>query len=158
MLTVLLDAWAWLGYCLPGFFLAVFLRSVCVHNDSPTRSVHSSCARFFAPCFQLWRLPFAQVLFDSDPADKQQNKDTHTQAEEMSQAMIRWVWTEAQCCRLTWREGAATQPHVNCVCMGGGGGVDSRVWVGRCRCVPVHVFFYFYDHPTTTTTCHTRPQ
>ena len=39
---------------------------------------------------QLWKLPFAQVLFDSDPADKM-NKDSHTQAEEMSQAMIRLV-------------------------------------------------------------------
>ncbi|UYV74669.1 PAF1 [Cordylochernes scorpioides] len=40
------------------------------------------------PDFDLWRYPFAQVTFDSDPAPK-------TQTEEMSQAMIRGVVDES---------------------------------------------------------------
>ncbi|XP_076464855.1 RNA polymerase II-associated factor 1 homolog [Babylonia areolata] len=46
------------------------------------------------PDFKLWKLPFAQVLFDSDPADKQ-NQESHIQAEEMSQAMIRGAVDES---------------------------------------------------------------
>ena len=38
---------------------------------------------------QLWRLPFAQVLFDSDPSTT--GKTEPQQVEEMSQAMIRCV-------------------------------------------------------------------
>ena len=46
------------------------------------------CSSLF--CFtQLWRLPFAQVLFDSDPSTT--GKTEPQQVEEMSQAMIRCV-------------------------------------------------------------------
>lgn len=37
--------------------------------------------------FQLWKHPFAQVIFDSDPAPK--GTLAPSQMEEMSQAMIR---------------------------------------------------------------------
>lgn len=47
------------------------------------------------PDFKLWKLPFAQVLFDSDPAADKQNQDSHIQAEEMSQAMIRGAVDES---------------------------------------------------------------
>lgn len=40
------------------------------------------------PDFDLWKYPFAQVMFDSDPA-------AATQTEEMSQAMIRGVMDES---------------------------------------------------------------
>ena len=36
---------------------------------------------------QLWKFPFAQVIFDSDPAVG--GSDTLQQQQEMSQAMIR---------------------------------------------------------------------
>ena len=39
---------------------------------------------------QLWRLPFAQVIFDSDPATP--GKHETLQKEEMSQAMIRYIY------------------------------------------------------------------
>ena len=38
---------------------------------------------------QLWKLPFAQVLFDSDPASA--GRADPQQVEEMSQAMIRYT-------------------------------------------------------------------
>ncbi|KAK7104711.1 RNA polymerase II-associated factor 1 homolog [Littorina saxatilis] len=47
------------------------------------------------PDFKLWKLPFAQVLFDSDPAADRVSKDIHVQAEEMSQAMIRGAVDES---------------------------------------------------------------
>lgn len=47
---------------------------------------------FVFSCMQLWRLPFAQVLFDSDPSTT--GKTEPQQVEEMSQAMIRWVGKE----------------------------------------------------------------
>lgn len=46
------------------------------------------------PDFKLWKLPFAQVLFDSDPADKE-SREPHAVAEEMSQAMIRGAVDES---------------------------------------------------------------
>ena len=44
--------------------------------------------QYIIPHCQSWKLPFAQVLFDSDPADNQ-GKNSHVLEEEMSQAMIR---------------------------------------------------------------------
>jgi len=48
---------------------------------------------FVASChfelLQLWKHPCAQVIFDSDPAQK--DKPLPTQTEEMSQAMIRFA-------------------------------------------------------------------
>lgn len=44
------------------------------------------------PDFQLWRLPFAQVIFDTDPAVI--GKNEATQIEEMSHAMIRGMMDE----------------------------------------------------------------
>lgn len=43
------------------------------------------------PDFQNWKFPFAQVIFDSDPAPANTNKHVTAQIEEMSQAMIRLV-------------------------------------------------------------------
>lgn len=45
------------------------------------------------PDFQLWKHPFAQVLFDSDPAPK--GYSAPVQMEEMSQAMIRGAVDES---------------------------------------------------------------
>ncbi|CAG5136016.1 unnamed protein product, partial [Candidula unifasciata] len=45
------------------------------------------------PDFQLWKHPFAQVLFDSDPAPK--GYSAPVQLEEMSQAMIRGAVDES---------------------------------------------------------------
>lgn len=45
------------------------------------------------PDFDLWKHPFAQVIFDSDPAPK--NTNTSAQVEEMSQAMIRGAVDES---------------------------------------------------------------
>lgn len=42
------------------------------------------------PDFNLWKYPCAQVIFDSDPAPV--GKQVPAQIEEMSQAMIRWVF------------------------------------------------------------------
>ena len=53
----------------------------------PLALAHLSCILFFF--VQLWRLPFAQVFFDSDPATS--SRAEPQQAEEMSQAMIRCV-------------------------------------------------------------------
>ena len=39
--------------------------------------------------FQLWKLPFAQVIFDSDPALTGTAETLHV--DDMSQAMIRYV-------------------------------------------------------------------
>lgn len=41
--------------------------------------------------FQLWKLPFAQVIFDSDPALTGTADTLHV--DEMSQAMIRYAHT-----------------------------------------------------------------
>ncbi|KAJ8308671.1 hypothetical protein KUTeg_013545 [Tegillarca granosa] len=43
--------------------------------------------------FQLWKHPFAQVIFDSDPAPK--DRSVPAQVEEMSQAMIRGAVDES---------------------------------------------------------------
>ena len=43
------------------------------------------------PPLQLWRLPFAQVIFDTDPAALSSKTAEPQQVEEMSQAMIRSV-------------------------------------------------------------------
>lgn len=40
---------------------------------------------------QLWKYPFAQVLFDSDPAPREMS-DIPMKMEEMSQAMIRYFF------------------------------------------------------------------
>ncbi|XP_055294950.1 RNA polymerase II-associated factor 1 homolog [Sitodiplosis mosellana] len=47
------------------------------------------------PDFQNWKFPFAQVIFDSDPAPANTNKHVTAQIEEMSQAMIRGVMDES---------------------------------------------------------------
>lgn len=43
--------------------------------------------------FQLWKYPFAQVIFDADPAPVGQSADTQT--EQMSQALIRGMMDES---------------------------------------------------------------
>lgn len=43
----------------------------------------------FVLLFQLWKHPFAQVIFDSDPAPK--GRLAPNAMEEMSQAMIRYL-------------------------------------------------------------------
>lgn len=45
------------------------------------------------PDFELWKYPFAQVIFDSDPAPK--GRSAPVQMEEMSQAMIRGAVDES---------------------------------------------------------------
>lgn len=44
----------------------------------------------FYPDFVNWKYPCAQVIFDSDPAPVNSNKNMPAQIEEMSQAMIRY--------------------------------------------------------------------
>ncbi|XP_064404030.1 RNA polymerase II-associated factor 1 homolog [Halichondria panicea] len=44
------------------------------------------------PDFELWKLPFAQVLYDTDPANS--GRPEQKQVEEMSQAMIRGMMDE----------------------------------------------------------------
>lgn len=44
------------------------------------------------PDFVNWKFPFAQVIFDSDPAPANTTKHVTAQMEEMSQAMIRLVF------------------------------------------------------------------
>lgn len=51
------------------------------------QSYVDSCTNNSWVDLQLWKLPFAQVLYDTDPATP--GKSEQKQAEEMSQAMIR---------------------------------------------------------------------
>lgn len=44
------------------------------------------------PDFVNWKYPCAQVIFDSDPAPNNSTKHVTAQLEEMSQAMIRFVF------------------------------------------------------------------
>lgn len=43
------------------------------------------------PDFKNWKFPCAQVIFDSDPAPANSNKNFQAQMDEMAQAMIRFV-------------------------------------------------------------------
>jgi len=56
-------------------------------NDYTAGPFGCRCKDFVFALMQLWKHPCAQVIFDSDPAQK--DRPVAVQLEEMSQAMIR---------------------------------------------------------------------
>ncbi|XP_031624574.1 RNA polymerase II-associated factor 1 homolog [Contarinia nasturtii] len=68
-------------------------KPITRHYSKPNVTPMEICPVY--PDFANWKYPFAQVIFDSDPAPANTNKHVTAQMEEMSQAMIRGVMDES---------------------------------------------------------------
>lgn len=70
-------------------FLMGYTKLISQLSSIPHLLWSSASYSKISSLFQLWKYPFAQVIFDSDPAPK--GRSAPVQMEEMSQAMIRYV-------------------------------------------------------------------